>query len=280
MKLQNFIKELYKTRIRLLALASKERAGNYAFRLFCTPLGKAGYALSPQLQLAEQLSLLYQGRHLKGYRWNKGGVRKLLIAHGFRSHTQRFEHLIPMLIEKGYEITAFDAPAHGRSDGKRINAVDYMQLVTRLTEQYGPFDAYIGHSFGGLAVALAVSELPDNASIKIVLFAPAADTTGLAATFLKQMAVKDPHIQQFFFNNVTRLSGKDLSWFTIKRCLPALKSDILWIHDKQDPITPIAEAWEIQQMAPAHIHFMFTEGLGHSKIYRDAAVLEKVAGFL
>ncbi|MCD2421636.1 alpha/beta hydrolase [Niabella pedocola] len=280
MKLQNFIKELYKTRIRLLALVSKERAGNNAFRLFCTPLGKAGYALSPLLQSAEQRSLLYGEQQLKGYCWNKGGARKLLIAHGFRSHTQRFEHLIPLLVEKGYEITAFDAPAHGRSGGKRINAIDYMQLVTQLTEQYGPFDAYIGHSFGGLAVTLAVSELPHNALIKIVLFAPAADTTGLAATFLQQMAIRDPQIQQSFFNNVTRLSGKDLNWFTIKRCLPALKSDILWIHDKQDPITPVAEAYEIQQMAPAHIHFIFTEGLGHSKIYRDAAVLEKVAGFL
>ncbi|WP_300600414.1 alpha/beta fold hydrolase [Niabella sp.] len=280
MKLQNFIKELYKTRIRLLALVSKKRAGNYAFRLFCTPLGKTSYTLSPQLQSAEQLSLVYGQQPLKGYRWNKGGLRKLLIAHGFRSHTQRFEHLIPQLIEKGYEVTAFDAPAHGRSGGKQINAIDYMQLITRLTEQYGPFDTYIGHSFGGLAVALAVSELPRNASIKMVLFAPAADTTGLAAVFLKQMAITDPEIQQHFFNNVRRLSGKDLSWFTIKRCLPALHSSILWIHDKDDRITPVKEAYEIQQMAPGHIRFIFTEGLGHSKIYRDSAILEKVAGFL
>ncbi|MCF3107918.1 alpha/beta hydrolase [Niabella sp. CC-SYL272] len=280
MKLQNFIKELYKTRIRLLALVSKKRAGNNAFRLFCTPLGKAGYALSPLLQSAEQLSLFYRQQHLKGYRWNKGGTRKLLIAHGFRSHVQRFEHLVPLLIEKGYEITAFDAPAHGRSGGKQINAVDYMQLVTGLTEQYGPFDSYIGHSFGGLAVALAVSEQPRNASVKMVLFAPAADTTGLAATFLQQMAITDPEIRQHFFNNVSRLSGKDLSWFTIKRCLPQLNSTVLWIHDKDDRITPVAEAYEIQELAPPQIRFIFTEGLGHSKIYRDPVVLEKVAGFL
>lgn len=280
MKLQNFIKELFKARIRLLALVSKERAGNATFRIFCTPLGKAGYSLTPVLRSAEQLTRSFQRQQLKGYRWNKGAGRKLLIAHGFRSHTQRFEHLIPLLIEKGYEVIAFDAPAHGRSSGKQINAVDYTQLISELAARYGPFDAYIGHSFGGLAVALATAELPQNASAKIVLFAPAADTTGLAATFLKEMQVTDPGVRQHFYNNVVRISGRELDWFSIRRCLPALKSDILWIHDTQDPITPVSEAREIQRLAPSNIRFVFTEGLGHSRIYRDESVLIEVAGFL
>jgi len=280
MKLQNFIKAFYKTRVRALALVSKKRAGDAAFRIFCTPLGKGSYRISPALQSAEQLSLQFLNYHLKGYRWNKGAARRLLIAHGFRSHTQRFEHLIPLLVEKGYEVVAFDAPAHGLSSGKQINAVDYTQLVTMLTRQYGPFDTYIGHSFGGLAVALAVSELPQPESVKIVLFAPAADTVGLANTFLKQMDITDPEVQQHFFNNVVRLSGKELSWFTIKRCLPALKSKILWIHDREDRITPVKEAQEIRQLDPPGIRFIFTKGLGHSKIYRDGEVLKAVAGFL
>ncbi|MGJ7032567.1 alpha/beta hydrolase [Niabella hirudinis] len=280
MKLQNFIKELYKARIRLLALVSKKRAGDAAFRIFCTPIGKGNYALSPLLQSAVQLTLQFGQYRLKGYCWNEGAKQKLLIAHGFRSHTQRFEHLVPGLIEKGYEVVAFDAPAHGHSSGKQINAVDYTQLVAVLTREYGPFSAYIGHSFGGLAVALAVSELPQPAAVKMVLFAPAADTGGLATVFFKQMAIGDREIQRHFYNNVIRLSGKELSWFTIKRCLPALKSEILWIHDQEDPITPVKEALEIQELAPPNIRFIFTKGLGHSKIYRDATVLKKVIDFL
>ncbi|WP_018628259.1 alpha/beta hydrolase [Niabella aurantiaca] len=280
MKLQNFIKELFKVRIRLLALVSKERAGNTTFRIFCTPLGKAGYSLTPVLRSAEQLAHTFQGQQLKGYRWNNGAGRKLLIAHGFRSHTQRFEHLIPLLVEKGYEVVAFDAPAHGLSSGRQINAVDYTRLISELTVQYGPFDAYIGHSFGGLAIALATAELPENASVKIVLFAPAADTAGLATVFLKEMQVTDPGVRQHFYNNVVRISGRGLDWFTIRRCLPALKSAVLWIHDTQDPVTPVSEALEIQRLAPSNIRFIFTEGLGHSRVYRNESVLKEVAGFL
>ncbi|SDD68692.1 alpha/beta hydrolase [Niabella drilacis] len=280
MKLQNFIKELYKARIRALALISKKRAGDTAFRIFCTPIGKGNYTLTPLLRSAGQLSLQFGQYHLKGYQWNKGAGRKLLIAHGFRSHTQRFEHLVPLLIEKGYEVVAFDAPAHGLSSGKQINAIDYTQLVSVLAHLYGPFDAYIGHSFGGLAVTLAVSELPQPGPVKIVLFAPASDTVGLAATFLKQMEITDPEVHRHFYNNVIRLSGKDLGWFTIRRCLPALNGAILWIHDQEDRITPIQEALEIQRLAPPNIRFIFTRGLGHSKIYRDTAVLKEVAAFL
>ncbi|MBZ4191764.1 alpha/beta hydrolase [Niabella beijingensis] len=280
MKLQNFIKELLKTRIRLLALVSKEKAGNSAFRIFCTPLGKARYAITPILRSAENLSLSFNQVPLKGYRWNNGAGKKVLIAHGFRSHTQRFEHLIPLLTAKGYEVLAFDAPAHGLSGGKQINAIDYTTLVAHLTVRYGPFDAYIGHSFGGLAVALAVSELPGNAALKMVLFAPAADTEGLAAGFLKQMEVTDPAVRLHFYNNVERLSGKTLSWFSIKRCLPHLKSAVLWIHDEEDRITPVKEAREIRDLHPSNIRFIFTQGLGHSSIYRDTAVLQQVAEFL
>lgn len=168
MKLQNFIKAGLKTQISLLALFSKRKAGNKAFNIFCTPFGKTTYAATAVLQSAEALQMTCNGMLLRGYRWNKGAPEKLLIAHGFRSHTQRFEHLIPHLIERNYEIVAFDAPAHGLSAGKRINAIDYTKAISLITSRYGPFDVYVAHSFGGLAVVLSVvAEQAQNENKKL-----------------------------------------------------------------------------------------------------------------
>lgn len=280
MKLQNFIKGAFKTRLKLLSVVSKKRAGDAAFTIFCTPIGKGSYSLTPILQSAQKINLDVNGNTLKGYRWNKNAGKKILIAHGFRSHTQRFEHLITLLTEKGYEIIAFDAPAHGMSGGKQINAVDYTKLVEVLNKKFGNFNAYIGHSFGGLATALAVSEIPNNENIKLVLFAPASNTVRLAEIFFKEMGIENNRVKEHFFNNVTRLSGKDLTWFSIRRCVKQLKGPVLWIHDETDKVTPVSDALEIKELNQPNMKFVLTKGLGHSKIYRNPEVIKTVMDFL
>ncbi|ANH81011.1 hypothetical protein A8C56_08495 [Niabella ginsenosidivorans] len=281
MKLQHFIKGALKARLRVTAVFSERRAGNRAFKIFCTPLGKGSYGITPVMSSAEVLRLSFNNVPLRGYRWNKNASKKLLIAHGFRSHTQRFEHLVPALTAKGYEIIAFDAPAHGLSGGKQINAIDYTAVIRRIQKEYGPFSSYIGHSFGGLALALSIAELPENKNLRMVLFAPATNTDELARTFLKEMGIKNEKVRSHFYKNVQLLSGgKNLDWFSVKRCVGNIQSGILWIQDKTDPVIAAAGAVEIQQMNYPNIEFVFTDGLGHSKIYRDPAVLDQVFRFL
>ena len=281
MKLQNFIKRALKAQLRVIAVFSKKKAGNKAFKIFCTPFNKGSYEITPVMQSAEALRLRFRNVYLTGYRWNKNAPKKVLIAHGFRSHTQRFEHLIPALIEKGYEIIAFDAPAHGLSSGKQINAIDYTEVIRLIQKKYGPFTTYIGHSFGGLALTLSIAELPGNKNLRVVLFAPATDTEALARVFLKEMGISDQKVHDHFYKNVQILSGgKNLDWFSVKRCIGNIQSGILWIQDKADPIIPAAGATEIQRMNHPNIRFIFTDGLGHSKIYRDPVVLDQVFHFL
>jgi len=59
---------------------------------------------------------------IKGWRWNHPAERKVLILHGFESSAINFDRYVKPLIKKGYEVLAFDAPAHGRSGSKTITA--------------------------------------------------------------------------------------------------------------------------------------------------------------
>ncbi len=97
--------------------------------------------------------------YCKGWRWNHPAERKLLILHGYESSVTNFDRYIRPLIKKGYEVLAFDAPAHGRSGGKKITAPLYKRMIQEIHKKYGPVQSYMAHSFGGLAVSLALEEI-------------------------------------------------------------------------------------------------------------------------
>lgn len=279
MSVQNFIVKYFRARLQFLTALSKKRAGNEAFRIFCTPYFRMAYKEN-LVENAEQLSYRFGSTNIVGYRWNKGGEKKLLIVHGFRSASVNFLHFVPALVKKGYEVVAFDAPAHGLSGGKSLNAVEYKDFIAALHRHFGAFNAFLCHSFGGLAVSMNLAELTDNQSIKTVLIAPAANSKQLIESFFKEMRIKDKAVQEHFYANIHRLSGKDIGWFSIARCVNAIRGPVLWIHDEHDKITPIDDALQIRETGPSNFHFLFTANLGHRRIYRDQEVVAAVINFL
>jgi len=279
MKIQDLFLRYFRTRLKLLALFSKQQAGIKAFQIFCTPYFTTSYDVK-QMHNATRLSLKFEGPSITGHQWNEGGAQKLLIAHGFRSASANFKHFAEKLSAKGYEVLAFDAPAHGLSEGKTINALVYRNFIHAINEQYGPFDAYLAHSFGGLAVSLHLEELPENTHIKTVLIAPAANTQQLCEDFFRQMRIKDQAVQQHFYDKIRHLSNKDIEWFSINRAAACIKGPVLWVHDTGDKVTPIDDALQLQQKQLPNFHFLFTDNLGHRRIYRDENVVSAVVDFL
>ncbi|KTD58502.1 putative hydrolase [Legionella sainthelensi] len=90
--------------------------------------------------------------------------RKVLIAHGWISRAAYMARLIDSLYQQGYEVYALDFPAHGEAKGLQLPWTDAVAILRDTINQYGPFYAVIGHSFGGsmLLNTLNVSgQLPD-----------------------------------------------------------------------------------------------------------------------
>ena len=59
-----------------------------------------------------------------------------------------------------------------------------------------------------------------------------------------------------------------------------MKAKILWLHDEDDWVCPFEDAKPLIDSAPAHVEFMITKGLGHSKIYRDSNVVKRILEFI
>ncbi|MCW8408691.1 alpha/beta fold hydrolase [Legionella sp. PATHC035] len=75
--------------------------------------------------------------------------RKVLITHGWISRAAYMARLIHVLHQQGYEVYALDFPAHGEAKGLQLPWTDAVAILKDTINQYGPFYAVIGHSFGG-----------------------------------------------------------------------------------------------------------------------------------
>jgi len=270
----NYIRAKFK----VLSGLSPKYAAKQAFKLFCTPLHRS-LAKEP-FKNAEPLQMTINGLKVNGNRWNHPQAKKILIVHGFSSASYKFERYISPLIKKGYEVLAFDAPAHGTSEGKQINAKVYSELIIKINKEFGPMDAYLCHSFGGIAVCLALEQMPHAEQTKVVLIAPATETSSAVDGAFALLKLKNAAVRKEFDDIIFRIDNKLTSWYSIRRAMQNIHAKVLWLHDKEDDITPYSDAEKVKNDNHPNITFVTTKGLGHSRIYNDIAVKKQVIDFL
>ncbi|NCT95298.1 MAG: alpha/beta fold hydrolase [Chitinophagaceae bacterium] len=272
----------YKTKLRTLELVSVSKAAEQAFKIFCTPYVRSRNTTMPALfHNAEPLEMTLEGLRLRGFRWlpKQANGRKALVAHGFSSRSYKFEKYIQLLLRQGYEVVAFDAPAHGLSEGKTIHAILYKRMLLAVDARWGVFDLMLAHSLGGLATALAITETDPQIRRKLVLIAPATETRSAMDGFIQLMHLSRP-VSQALEDLIIQLAERPLDYFSVTRSVQQVAHPVLWIHDKGDRICPYADTLPAQALALPHVQFHITEGLGHNRIYRDAQVVSRVQQFL
>jgi pimeloyl-ACP methyl ester carboxylesterase len=270
-----------RARINILSLSSTRKAAVMAFRLFCTPRRRSDEKGSPLFARGKRLSFKYEGHTIRGRVWlpSSPPTKKALIAHGFESSSQVFEAYISALLDKGYEVVAFDAPAHGRSGGRRVTLPKYIGVLRVIEQNYGPFNAYIGHSLGGLALALFLETSPHNENTRLVLIAPAVETATALHTFARLLHL-EPAVLHEIDDYIQETSGQHVAWYSLRRALHNIHARILYLQDEDDKITPSREARNIQGDGHRAIGFVFTKGLGHRRICEDAETIARILRFL
>ncbi|HET9056817.1 MAG TPA: alpha/beta hydrolase [Chitinophagaceae bacterium] len=269
-------------KLTLLSFLSKRKSAEKALEIFCTPLNKSKKKTTRVFENAEKLRFQMDNYTITGFRWNheaEQNKKRVLLLHGFESTVKNFEGYINPLIEKNYEVLAFDAPAHGESSGKQITLPLYIKTIKTIYEKFGPVQSFISHSFGGLAVTHFMENINHNSDTRIVLIAPATETTTAINSFFEFLRLGDK-VKIEFNKLIEEKSGLKPSHFSIRRAVAHLHAKILWIHDEDDDITPLSDVLKIKENKHPNIIFHFTKGLGHRKIYRDSEIIKKIIGFL
>lgn len=269
-----------RTKFILLSFLNKRRCGEEALKLFCTPLVRYNGKEAQIFASAEKISFNLYNSKITGYRCNANGTKRVLILHGFSSSCHKFAAYAEMLVKRDFEVLAFDAPAHGSSEGKTVNALEYAGMIEKVNELYGTVYAYIAHSFGGIGLSLALEKMTLPENCRVVFIAPATETSSAINGAFNFIGLNSKRVKDSLHEAILRSSGKKAEWFSIRRAVKNIPASFMWFHDEEDMITPFADALAVKNDAHPHIKFYFTKGLGHQKIYHDAMVQNKTLEFL
>ncbi|OIR13300.1 alpha/beta hydrolase family protein [mine drainage metagenome] len=270
----------YKTKLNTIALVSPRLAAEKALDLFCTPFGKRNKLHAPPVfHHAEKLSFeLKDSIIINGWRWksDRSDAKKILIAHGFNSNSYKFEKYVLHLQTEGFEVLAFDAPAHGMSEGKRVNALLYRDMILEIEKKYGQLFGIMAHSLGGLSAALAAEKI--KTLEKLVLIAPATETYRAVDNFFTLIQLNHSFKKEFE-EVLMEFAGYPISYFSVSRAITNITANTLWLHDTEDFTCSFEDVLPVQKMNLPSLQFYITNGLGHSRIYKENKVIKAIVSF-
>ncbi|MCC9074084.1 alpha/beta hydrolase [Flavobacterium sp. F-65] len=263
---------------KLLSFISPKLATSYATKLFITPIKHKVPKRELEMDrksIQKTIKIPAIDNEVVVYKFGKSD-KKVLLVHGWSGRGTQLFKITDELVKHGYETVSFDAPAHGKSPGKTTHMVDFIASILEIEKQYGPFEAAVGHSLGGMSVLNAIKQgLNVN---RAVIIGSGDIVQDIIDDFVSKLELK-PYIStrlRNYFENKYKVKMNDFSAYV---AAADVNIPVLVIHDKDDP--------EVSVKAGTHINehlkngtLLLTEGLGHRKILGNGNVINKTVQFI
>ena len=204
--------------------------------------------------------------------------RRALLVHGWNSRSLHMLAIARALNAAGVDAVLIDLPGHGASTGRHLHLGKGIEAVDAAWRNYGPFETFIGHSFGGAVVLNAAlgssmcvpARRPDN----LVMIASPNSMPSLFRKFGRFAGLPKP-AQEAFERKVLTLLGQSLDCLVASEQLTDYTRPVLVVHDMDDTDVLYADALRIAQ-AGDHVGLRTTSGLGHRRILKDPGVLDDI----
>jgi pimeloyl-ACP methyl ester carboxylesterase len=235
---------------------------------FLTPRRVGPPAVPP---LGEEWRIRSGGEDIAVY--SAGAAPRVLLVHGWDGTAGDFAVMGQALRSAGFGVVAFDQPAHGRSSGRSTTLPAMARAVLDVARATGPFVAAIGHSLGGSATLLALSNgLPARCA---VLIAPPYD----ARPFLQMLGA-------YLGANEARVNGaiarlRRMVGDAIDARVAAARVGVpgLVLHDREDRAVPFSHGVAVADHWPG-ARFVPLDGFGHRRVLDAPDVHEKILTFI
>jgi pimeloyl-ACP methyl ester carboxylesterase len=210
--------------------------------------------------------------------WGEAQNPLALLMHGWGGHRAQLGMYVEPLLAAGWRAAAFDAPAHGDTEGTQASGYQMAKAILAVTKQIGAPRAVVAHSLGCMSTTLAIEE--GLQTEKLVMFGPIRRLEDTVEQFLKANSfplewaarLKQTCVEQFGGADVWERTALDLQ-------LPRFNLPGLVIHDRNDEVTPyisgaaVARSWKAAKL-------ITTRELGHRGVLRDPDVLQQVLDFV
>ena len=263
---------------KLLAFISPKLVTRFAAKLFTTPVKHKVPKRELEMDQKSTKNTFFIPairKNITTYKYGKS-EKKVLLVHGWSGRGTQLFKIADELVQNGYSTISFDAPSHGKSEGKTTIMSEFIASILEIDKQYGPFEIAIGHSLGGMSVLNAIK---DGLKVKKAIIIGSGDIVhDILEEFVSKLGLKTEISNKLrdHFENQYELKMDDFSAY---RAAQKIEIPVLVIHDKDDPEVPVK--------AGIHIHkhlqngsLYLTEGLGHRKILGNQNVIKKIIDFI
>ncbi|MFQ6599520.1 alpha/beta fold hydrolase [Flavobacterium sp. C3NV] len=263
---------------KLLAFISPKLVTKFAAKLFTTPVKHKVPKRELEMDQKSTKNTFFVPalhKNITTYEYGKS-EHKVLLVHGWSGRGTQLFKIADELLQNGYSTISFDAPAHGKSEGKTTIMSEFIASILEIEKQYGPFEIAIGHSLGGMSVLNAIK---DGLQVKKAVVIGSGDIVhDILEEFVSKLGLKTEISNRLRDHFEERYQVK-MDDFSAYRAAQKIQIPVLVIHDKDDP--------EVPAQAGIHIHeylqngtLFLTEGLGHRKILGNQNVIKKIIDFI
>ncbi len=224
------------------------------------------------LDKADSYTQLQHGAHsIPVYSWGKGPV--VLGVHGWAGAGIQFGGWVNPLVEAGYRVVLFDAPAHGRAQGSSTDLFEMAEVTAKVADSVGQVHGILAHSMGCIATARAIKDGLN--SQHLVMLAPPLSLKAVMGNLGQQLGlsqdVLDVHLrlmEERFGQSVwDKLDLEALSRSLTQRGVIVLDDDDTSVAPNESE--RISSNWQAAQV-------LRTRGLGHYRLLWSPLVIETV----
>ena len=223
---------------RILSMISTKRAVLFAARLFTTP---AKYKIPKRELMMEGASLQTLlnvsaiNRHIVVYQYGES-TKKILLVHGWSGRGTQLVKFADALLQAGFATVSFDAPAHGKSIYKTTLMPEFIESILQIEKEFGPFDAAIGHSLGGMSLLNAMKKgLKIN---RLVIIGSGDIVQDIMDDFIFQLRM-NPKMSDLMRVYFEQKYGQTMNSFSSYIAAKDIEIPVLVIHDKGDNDVPV-----------------------------------------
>jgi pimeloyl-ACP methyl ester carboxylesterase len=262
----------------ILQAVSPYLAMRFAARLFTTPIKHK----IPKRELGmdhksrqQKMVVPAIGKAVVVYHFGDG-PGKVLLVHGWSGRGTQLARFADALLKAGYMTVSFDAPAHGKSTGKTSIMPEFIASIHEIDRNFGPFEAAIGHSLGGMSLLNAVSEGFQTGAL--VTIGSGDIIRDIMDDFVAKLKLR-PGISDRMRKHFEQKSPRTMDSYSSYIAAQNVKIPVLVVHDERDAEVPVSCAHHIAR----HLEYgrlMLTEGLGHRKILGNLEVVLATMEFI
>jgi len=202
--------------------------------------------------------------------------RKILLVHGWSGRGTQLFKIADELVKAGYSTISFDAPAHGKSPGRTTIMSEFIETILEVDKQFGPFEAAVGHSLGGMSLLNAMKK---GLKINHLAVIGSGDIVqDILDDFVAKLELK-PSISSRLRVHFEKKYSQEMDSYSGYKSAMEITIPVLVIHDKNDPEVAVTAGINIHKHLKNGTLYL-TEGLGHRKILGNPIVIEKVVRFI